>query len=194
MHPHEIVVCKVQGSRRLQVLHFLTERIGQPGKPPHGHPHRQVLALNQTRRNVGHGRVPGHRHTVRGDHLGGAVAAGLHDLRFIGFYNLPVIHVHAKGHVHGIHVGRERIRRELHPVGQPTCKIPHKGGRHGCGARPHAVRRDEFGVGIQRHKSPHVAGAVRIICGLHALLLLADVGPDFIHLEPTVASSPAKCI
>jgi hypothetical protein len=44
---NEIVVEEVQGYRMLQVLDFLREGIRQSGKPPHAHPHGQVLPFHE---------------------------------------------------------------------------------------------------------------------------------------------------
>lgn len=60
MHPHEIVVREVQGDRRTQVFNFPTECIREPREPAHGHPHGQVLALNQTGRNLPNRGVASH--------------------------------------------------------------------------------------------------------------------------------------
>ena len=47
MNAAEVVVREVQGGRRFQVFQFLTESVGQPGQPPHGHPNREILPLDQ---------------------------------------------------------------------------------------------------------------------------------------------------
>ena len=43
---------EMQRDRSLQVLKLLAESVRQFRKPAHAHSHRQILALNQTCRNV----------------------------------------------------------------------------------------------------------------------------------------------
>ena len=45
MGTSEVVVHVVERDHRCMVLDLLGEGVGQPGEPPHAHPHREVLAL-----------------------------------------------------------------------------------------------------------------------------------------------------
>ena len=46
MHTAEIIVREVQSASRFQVRQLFRESVRQPGKPPHLHPHRQVLPFD----------------------------------------------------------------------------------------------------------------------------------------------------
>ena len=52
MHAHEIIVRKMQRNCGAEVLDLLRERFRQPREPAHAHPHGQILALDQTGRNM----------------------------------------------------------------------------------------------------------------------------------------------
>lgn len=52
MDAAEVVIHVMQRDRVLQILQFLGERVSQPSKPAHTHPHRQILALSVAGRNL----------------------------------------------------------------------------------------------------------------------------------------------
>lgn len=50
--PAEVVVHEMQGQGVFEVLDLLREGVGQSGEPAHLHPHREVLPLGVTGRDV----------------------------------------------------------------------------------------------------------------------------------------------
>jgi hypothetical protein len=57
MRPAEVVEHGMQGDGVGVILDLFGEGVGQPGKPPHAHPHGQVLALHERSGNVRRVRV-----------------------------------------------------------------------------------------------------------------------------------------
>jgi len=49
VNPGEIIVDEVQRHGEGVILDFLGKRIGEPRKPPHPHPHREVLPFHEGR-------------------------------------------------------------------------------------------------------------------------------------------------
>jgi hypothetical protein len=47
VQPDEIIIHRVQRHRARMVLNLFAERICQPSKSAHVHPHRQILAFNK---------------------------------------------------------------------------------------------------------------------------------------------------
>ena len=68
--------------------------------------------------------------------------------------------------------------------------IGHK--RHGVvtGALADAIGRDQLGLRINRHERPLVAQAAAVVTLLKVHLLLADIGPDFVNLDPLAGQVP----
>lgn len=70
----QFVVHEVQRDRVGVVRDFLAEGVRQPGKPPHAHPHREVLPLDKAGRNRGGVGLADDDVAFAADTLRGAVA------------------------------------------------------------------------------------------------------------------------
>ena len=70
MYPAEVVVHVVESHGVSMVLHFFAESVGQTGKPPHRHPHGEVLPLDIGRTHMGGVRVSNDGFHIRADALG----------------------------------------------------------------------------------------------------------------------------
>jgi hypothetical protein len=52
MQPDEVIMSEVQRHGRPVVFDLLAEPVGEPREPAHGHPHGQVLPLDQAGRDM----------------------------------------------------------------------------------------------------------------------------------------------
>ena len=61
MNPNEVIIHVMKRKMKSVILNFLTKGIRQPGKPPHPHSHRSIIAFNIAGGNRLKIRFPGDR-------------------------------------------------------------------------------------------------------------------------------------
>jgi hypothetical protein len=102
---NEVAIHEVERDRIGVIVELLAERVGEPGKAPHVHPHRKVLALHIACRDV---------LRIRISHYNLAVASDARRRRvsFFGFLRRAVnllegseVHIHAERALYSLQVG-----------------------------------------------------------------------------------------
>jgi len=71
------------------------------------------------------------------------------------------VDVVSEGHVHGVAIGAETIRRKLHAVFETVAKVFHEVPRTFAVAATDEIGNDQLGVGIDRGPRPDVARIFR---------------------------------
>ncbi len=174
MQPYQIVVREMQGDRRLQVFQLLAESVRETSKTAHGHMHRQILTFHKTCRNILLVGVSGHHDLLLANHARGRVATGTNWLCIVKFNRLPVIDICTKCPFNGIHIGPERIRRNLHPVCEALGKITHERYSAVAGTLADQICWNQLGIGVDGNKGP-------LIANTSAILALGNVGLTFTY-------------
>ena len=137
MNAAEIVVHRVEGDRIGMVLNFFGEGVGEPGKAPHSHTHREILAFDEARRNVlrvGVSRYGFHFAACAGRRtVARFLLAGL-----IRFDQHSIVNVASERAFHRLQICLVAIGGQLNPMREPRSKIFNQGGR--CPGVPIAKR------------------------------------------------------
>ena len=181
---YEIVICEVQGNRRLEVFEFLAESIGEPGQAAHVEASRAVQSLNVTGGRQAQVGKASHRLLFGYDDLRCAESA-LRDVRIIGYvglYDLGEVYVRSKIHLDCIHIGSQSIAGDLHAVPHTRRYIRNKGVSGWQIALTTFEGWNDFSLGVYRAERPNVA-KLKAIIGLAMALFLADESPNLIELE-----------
>lgn len=133
MHPPEVVPHEMEGHGMAQVLNLLGERIGQSRKPPHIHPHRQILPLRKAGGDMLTVGIPHDLVRPCPTALRGAVA-GWAFLRRSGvqLFQHGVVNLTAKGFLDGSQVRLMPVCGQLHPMGQPSLSTSKYDGFVSC--------------------------------------------------------------
>lgn len=126
MHPHEVAPAGVECGHVRVALSFLAERIRQPGKPAHGHPHREVLPPGARRADRREARTAFHAAQANACAFARAATARRPCWRTAELHRHGAADVGAKRPFRGVQMGAMPVRGELRPVGQPTRRVLHE--------------------------------------------------------------------
>ena len=191
MDSPEVVVHEVECHGMFQVLNLLGKRVREPGKAPHTHPHREVLALNERRADVVRVGVTLNGIPPRPDALGGAIAGIPDQLGSVQLHEHGVVDLEAEGIFHGIDVDLVPVRRELDAIGKPSGQIRHKLRSAARIPLPHEPARDDLRVSAKRCPGPYVPKPELPLQVLRDVLLLRVAeGPNLIALNPATGQVP----
>jgi len=169
----KIVMHVMQTDRVGVVLNALGECIGQPGEPPHTHPHSEVLPLDIARRDVLQVRVAGAAERLGSLDLRGAIAAcRMRDLA-IELDQLGIIDIRAKAGLDCFQIGAMPICRDLDAPSESAGQITHKADCRCAAPIADEPRRDQLRIRTHRNPRPNVASSLRRGFGERDVALLA---------------------
>ena len=184
MNATEIVVGKMQSDSGLQMRQLLAERIGEPCKTPHRHPHIQILPLHHRSADMVRIRVASsdRGYNPRDSWWGVPRFGSVLPVVAKHFRQLREVRIQAKAHRNRALIVVEAIGCDLSSAFDAVVQVPHECG--GVGAKPlsNVKRRHQLGLGINRHKDPLTA-EFGGIAAADAFLFLSDPRPDFIHFQ-----------
>jgi hypothetical protein len=121
---------------------------------------------------------------LRTDNLRRAVPATPDRLCFVKFNHLAVIDICAEGPLGRLNVRCEGIRLELNPVRQSLGKVRYECRRGREIALSDAICRNDLRLGIEGNEGILIADAARIVERRHVALLLPDIRPNLVNLNP----------
>src|SRR5208282_3596566 len=177
----EIIVRKLNGVSRFQVVPFLTECVRQPGEPPHVHPEREILALNMRRANSSGFRVSPHRFGYRFYHPWWRITVFVVRAALVHLYQLGIIDAGSKCRVDGVKVRRKAIGGDLKLSRGGAVEFLSE--RHCIPTRATAQVPRQYELGVPLHSDKAVGVTAKRIAVCVALLFAANVCPDFIALD-----------
>lgn len=173
MDASEIVIHVVNCDRVFVVFDFLREAVCQACKPPHSHPHREILALNIARGNVAEVRVAADYRLASAHADSGAVA---HFRAFwrrtINLVQHRVINLCAECILHGVQIGPVAVRSQLHAMRQTRFEIVNEVIRATGMALADEPTGNQFRIRIERDPRPYVASAL-LLCALRCSFSLS---------------------
>jgi hypothetical protein len=182
MNAAEIVIGEVQGNRGFQVRQLFAERIREPRKTPHRHPHGQVLPLHVAGRNfVGIGIAASHLGYNLRDPWWGVPRVGVFHVPK-QFHKLREVNVGSEtlGHAHGVVI--QPVSRELHAIREAMIQVPQKCRSIGPESLANVERGNQLGFRVDCDVDPLVADFGRIAF-VDSRTLLVNERPDFIDLQ-----------
>jgi hypothetical protein len=182
----EVVMHEVQGDHMAMIRELLRVPIGQSGKPSHAHPHRKILALNSTRRDMSRIGIPADGIAARTHTLSWTVAR----LWFAGRIATIDLHEHRVVHFSDpcfIDSGKIRpmtVCRQLNTIAKPARQVQDKFARR-AGIAPSDVPAGyELRFRVDGRPRPNVAiTKLSLKFDWDVLLLGVAERPNFIALD-----------
>ena len=185
MNPAEIIVHEVKCDRMPEIFDFLGKAVCESRKSPHPHPHSQIVALNEARRDNGHIGFANHRFFARMETHGRAIASFVSFAlsAAIEFNKHRVVNIGTKHTFNRFQIGAMAVRRKLDAVGKAIAQIADKLKGVASIALAHEPARNKFRVGVNSDPSPNIAKP-RAVGRFDVLLFLANKPPHFVALNP----------
>ena len=184
----KIVVHVMQSDRRFQIRDLLGEPISQPSKPAHGHPHREVLALNVARGNVVEVGVAADYRLARSHADSGAVAHLWTLWRSaVNLLKLRVINLRSENFIDRVQIRSVSVRCQLDAMQQTFLQI----GKEMICATGVALADEpagnQFRIRVERNPRPDIASALHFVLARAVLFFRVNKAPYFVALDSFAA-------
>jgi len=186
VYPTKVIIHKIKRQCVRVVLNFLRERIGQPRKSSHLHPHGEILTLGIACRNVFPLRVSDYSGRKRANALRRAVPRfRIPAVRAIELDEHRVVNVIPERQINSFQINLMAVSGQLHSIGETRCQIVHEVLRVPCAPASQAPARNEFRIRAESRPSPHITVTELAAKFLRDVLFLRVAKrPNFIALNP----------
>jgi hypothetical protein len=185
MNPREVVPHVEDRQHVNVVVDLLAKSIGQPGKPPHTHPHVEVLALNEAGRNVFLIWIANNGHAFSAKTLRRAVPRLPFRVVAVNLHLLREINARSESIGSGCQIHLVAIRRQLNPVCQSAFNVLKERGSSPGVPRSWHPANHQLALRFNRGERPYLASILAVLemMRLDVLLFRSDERPDFIDLN-----------
>src|ERR1700704_1161167 len=196
MRTTEVVVHVMEGHGSYKVLYLLGEGVCQSRKPPHAHPHGEVLALHIGRTDVLGIGVTRDAVLLGSDALGRAVPVlPIRGTAAVDLLEHGVVHVTTKPRLYRFQVHLVPVTGELNTTRQAGREVHTKLRGRRCVAEPYQEGRHELRLGVNRGKRPYVPIAEgAALFDRDVLLLRVDKRPYLVYLDALAGQLPQVLI